>query len=411
MADRSNWWLRPRVVFSVLALVVVLAVLLAPSPEPGLENPNLTSYSVAPNGARGLHDIAARLGWRVERRVEPFRGVADSNATYAVLIPPIDLTSGEVGVLLSAVRAGAGLVVVPGAGSPISDSLGLRPSRRSLTPISTWPMGHDDDESDSVATDLQRPDDLQPGVPDERAALYDLELHHVLETMRPLPHDATVFLEGRRVSDLQLRPVVLGRSLGRGRVVVIGDPGILLNDLMRDSGFAVLPIRLLEWVSPAAGAPVVFSEFHQGFGRHASLTRALARGFVGTPIGRALGVLAVAALLLVMSLGIRAMPPMPRQRIERRSPLEHVTALARAYEQIGATRTAARNLVRGLRRRRVAGRRSITDTELLRAVADRHPAVSPDVDRIIAAMERTTSPAELLAVGRAIANIERTIYQ
>ena len=66
---------------------------------------------------------------------------------------------------------------------------------------------------------------------------------------------------------------------------------------MRDSGFAVLPIRLLEWASPDAGAPIVFAEFHHGFGRHASLTRTVARGLVHTPAGRAVGVLARRALL------------------------------------------------------------------------------------------------------------------
>lgn len=410
MPEAASWWLRPRVVFSILALVVVLAVLLAPAPERGAAVPNLTTHSVAPNGARGLHDLAKRFGWPVARRLEPFRGVVDSTATYAVLMPPIELTSGEVGTLLAAVRAGAGLVVVPLEGSPIADSLGLRQSRRSIPPLSSYSI-EDLQGDDTAEVDPERPAAPDTGEVVRRAALYDMELHHVLEATRPLPIDTMVFLRGRRANDPGLRPVVLGRPLGRGRVVAIADPAILLNDTMRDSGFAVLPIRLLEWASPVAGAPVVFAEFHHGFGRHASLTRAVARGLVHTPAGRAVGILAIAALLLVMSRAIRPMPPIARQRIERRSPLEHVTALARAYEQIGATRTTVRNLVRGLRRRRVAGRRSVTDTELLRAIAERHPAVSADVDRVIAATEQTVPPAELLAVGRAIATIERTIYQ
>lgn len=410
MAEAGSWWLRPRVVFSILALVVVLAVLLAPAPEPGIAEPNLTTYSVAPNGARGLHDLAARLGWPVSRRLEPFRGAVDSAATYAVLMPPIELTSGEVGSLLAAVRSGAGLVIIPREGSPIADSLGLRRSRVAI-PLSTSPDDHDADEADTAEVDRERPAAPDTGEVVRRAELYDMELRHVLEATRPLPIDTTVFLRGRRVNDSSLRPAVLGRPLGRGRVVAVADPAILLNDTMRDSGFAVLPIRLLEWASPGAGAPIVFAEFHHGFGRHASLTRTVARGITHAPLGRAVGVLAIAALVLVVSQAIRPMPPIARQRIERRSPLEHVTALARAYEQIGATRTTVRSLVRGLRRRRVAGRRSITDTELLRAIAERHPAVSADVDRVIAATEQTVSPSELLAVGRAIATIERTIHQ
>jgi hypothetical protein len=241
--------------------------------------------------------------------------------------------------------------------------------------------------------------------------LYDMKLHHVLETTRPPPTGAVTFLEGMRLSDSRSRPIVLGFPVGRGRIVAIADPRILLNDTMRDSGFAELPIRVLEWLSPGQRSPLVFAEYHQGFGRHASLTRTIGRGLIFTPVGRAIGVLAVAALLLLLSKAIRPMPPRPRQRIERRSPLEHVTALARAYEQVGATRTVTRSLVRGLRRRRIVGRRAVPDAELLRSLAGRQPAISADVERVVAATDTPVPPSELLAVGRAIATIERTIYQ
>ena len=411
MADGSSWWLQPRLVFSALLMIVVIAVLVAPTTEAGSDEPHLTSYSFAANGARGLHDVAARLGWPVHRRLEPFRGLIDSTSTYAVLIPPIDLTSVEVSVLLAAVRKGAGLVVIPARGSPLADSLGLRPSRRTLSPVSISSRADSGDASDSVPPDLQREDLASAPGSVELARLYEMELYHFLESTRPLPAATVTFLEGRRVSGSPPRPIVLGFPLGQGRIVVFADPRILLNDTMRDSGFAELPVRLLEWISPDRQAPLVFAEYHQGFGRHASLTRTVARGLVFTPPGRALGILALAALLLLMSKAIRPMPPMPRQRIERRSPVEHVTALARAYEQVGATRTAARNLVRGLRRRRIVGRRAVPDAELLRGLAARHPAISAEVERVVAATATPVSPSELLAVGRAIATIERTIYQ
>ena len=411
MADDSSWWLRPRLVFSVLLAVVVVAVLVAPTTDVGVDEPYLTSYSFAPNGARGFHDVAARLGWPVERRLEPFRGAIDSASTYAVLMPPIDLTGAEVSAMLSAVRRGAGLIVIPARGSPLADSLGLRQSRRSVSPVSMTPSAEAGDTSDAGGADRHR--EARGTVPeqDDFASLYDMELHHVLETTRPLPDNTVTFLEGRRLSDSPARPIVLGRAMGRGRIVAIADPRILLNDTMQDSGLAELPVRMLEWVSPGVRAPLVFAEYHQGFGRHASLTRTVARGLIHTPAGRALGLLAVAALLLLLSKAVRPMPPKPRQRIERRSPLEHVTALARAYEQVGATRTAARSLVRGLRRRRIVGRRTVPDAELLRTLAARHAALAPDVERVVAATEAPASPAELLAVGRAIATIERTIYQ
>ncbi len=411
MADGSSWWLRPRVVFSALLTVVIVAVLVAPSTDIGADDAHLTSYSFAPNGARGFHDLAHRLGWRVERRLDPFRSGADSTAVHAVLLPPIDLTSGEVGVLLDAVRAGAGLIVIPAPGSPIADSLGVRQSRRSVSPISTTLSVPPGRPADSTKFDLQRTVYPKAAQSEHFAELYDLELHHVLEIVRPLPARTISFLDGRRLSDSGRRQIVAGYPLGRGRIVVMADPRIIVNDRMRDTGFAELPVRALEWVSPASGARLVFAEYHQGFGRHASLTRAVGSAIVSTPLGRAVGVLGVAALLLLLSRAIRPIPPRPRERIERRSPLEHVTALARAYEQVGATRTAVRSLVRGLRRRRIVGRRTVPDADLLRALAARHPAISAEVERVVAATDAPVSPSELLVVGRAIATIERTIHQ
>ena len=405
MGDSTSWWLRPRVVFSTLAIVVIVALLLSPSTEPGSGEPYLTTYSVAPNGARGFHDIADRLGWTVERKLEPFRELADSAVVYAVLLPPIDLTSREAGLVLDGVRAGAGLIIIPRDDSPMADSLGLRPSPWSSALSTGFEHG------DSTATNPQwMPRESAPGS-ESWAPLYDFEVHRTLEFTRPMPPETVTFLEARKLEDSTMRAVVLGRDFGRGRVVAIADPSILLNDTMRDSGFAQLPVRLLEWVSPRPGAPLIFTEYHQGFGRHASLTRTLLRGFVETPIGRALGALAIAALLLLLSAAYRPLPPRARPRIERRSPLEHVTALARAYEQVGATRTTVRNLLRGLRRRRIVGRRSLPDTELLQALADRHPAIAPDVARVLAGTGQPVSPSELLAIGRSIATIERTIYQ
>ena len=78
MADPVEWWLRPRVVFSVLAFIVLLAVISTPRAELGGGLPSLTTFSHAENGARGLHDLAERLGWQVEQRLEPYRAPVDS---------------------------------------------------------------------------------------------------------------------------------------------------------------------------------------------------------------------------------------------------------------------------------------------------------------------------------------------
>ena len=102
----------------------------------------------------------------------------------------------------------------------------------------------------------------------------------------------------------------------------------------------------------------------------------------------------------------------PRTVVERRSPLEHVGALSRAYEQARASRTAARRLARGVSRRHAHGAwRRADDEEFLRSIATRHPRLAPEVERVIAATRQSVTPAELVQVGRAIEVIERTLQE
>ncbi|MBX6333692.1 MAG: hypothetical protein IRY91_17745 [Gemmatimonadaceae bacterium] len=109
---------------------------------------------------------------------------------------------------------------------------------------------------------------------------------------------------------------------------------------------------------------------------------------------------------------MRPIPPSPRRTIERRSPFEHVGALSRAYEQIGATRLATKRLVRGLRRRHTLGATDgMSDAEYLALLAGRKPEVADDAALLRRALETPLPAAEWVAVGGAIDHIERTITQ
>jgi hypothetical protein len=167
---------------------------------------------------------------------------------------------------------------------------------------------------------------------------------------------------------------------------------------------------MLEWVTPPGARRLVFDEYHQGYGTHVEIVTVVREVLTRTPPGRVLLQIAAAALVLLLAVAPRPVRPVPRTRIERRSPLEHVGALSRAYEQIGATRLAARRLVRGLRRRHPYGAaRARTDEEFLEALRTRHAALAPDVQLLAAAIARPLPPAEFVAAGRAIENIERTL--
>lgn len=406
--------LRPRVVLPALGVLLVVTVLFAPTV--GDTRNALTTHSTSAGGARGLQDIARRLGWRTVRRDVRLTSVPrlDSTATYAVLAPVVDVSVEETHVLLDAVRRGAGLLVVPQRGSPLSDSLGIAPASfgapQLLSPADSTASCTDDQNRrgliDWAGTGVQS-FWLVPrvGLPDDTVVFARLQA--TAETRRRVAAAGADTLKGAlgTAGPDGILTAAVGFALGRGRVVVVADPDWLRNDVLRVCEWNAAPqaARMLDYLrgSPSAGGLLVFDEYHQGYGRHASTSAVIRSALEDTPPGRAVLQAVAAALVLLAAVGARALPPRPRTRFERRSPLEHVGALAHAYGQVGATRTAARRLVRGLRRRHTvaavstarvgtggpSGSGASSDDDLfLDAVVARHPAVAPDVTALRVAM-------------------------
>ena len=465
MLDRL---LTPKVVFGALAVVIVIGSLVAPEGQPDDAVGTLSSLSYEPSGMRGWYEGAQRLGWKVKRREDRFRGNLDPRAVYVVLSPVIDPTASEVGALLGAVRRGAGLVVSARRGSPLADSLHLYSDDFQYVghPVVGGSMGRPRDEvlhdaaahmsdsslqafalrrrrehlADSIASAgaAGRPetdDDFGPTLVDSTAivragdadsaarrvtrrapvppalAAYTHHVHAALTSVRPFPDDTTVFLAVMTMRRLTptIRPAVIGWEMNEGRVVVLADAGIVRNSLMGGEQLTVLPQRLLEWAAPSIPAPVIFDEYHHGLGNHGSALRAVRNALIGTPVGRAGMQILLAGLVLLLALGARPIAARARMRLERRSPLEHVGALSRAYMQKGATRLAARRLVRGIRRRHGTAARGGDDEAFLKRLADRHPALAPGVKRLVAATKDPVTPRELTELADDIDTIERTL--
>ena len=115
------------------------------------------------------------------------------------------------------------------------------------------------------------------------------------------------------------------------------------------------------------------------------------------------------------ALAPRAIRPRDPERIERRSPLEHVDALARAYAQVGASRTAVTHLLRGVRRRLERGsarpRAARTDEEFLRSVEQTDPALRADVERVRSALADGARKEALAEAGAALGRIEASLIK
>jgi hypothetical protein len=197
---------------------------------------------------------------------------------------------------------------------------------------------------------------------------------------------------------------------GRGTVVAFSDATPFTNRELQGSGAAVLFARAAARAA-AGGQAVVFDEYHHGHTEGATLTGGMRRFLARRPLGHAFLQLGLVGLFLLLLHGRRFGRPLPSPPARRRSPLEHVEALAGAYRQAGARRTARRLLVAGLARR--LGRRPPRDdraeAELLERLAA-HPQAGPaaagarreweqggkadlvalarDVDRILAEVRR-----------------------
>ena len=112
----------------------------------------------------------------------------------------------------------------------------------------------------------------------------------------------------------------------------------------------------------------------------------------------------------MLALSVRPIAPVRHETIERRSPLEHVGALSRAYAAVGATRLASRRLLRGLRRRHPLGATGTLDDDgylaLLRA---RAAGTAADAAFLRRAIREPLPAAEFARTGVAIDHIERTL--
>jgi hypothetical protein len=388
----------------VLAVIVAAVALLAP--EAVNDAGNASTRSAAPDGARISYELAARMGWHVSRRDTPFEMV-DGRSVQVVLAPRELLGAQEVHRLLDNVRHGGGLIFdVAGSESGIADSLGL-----SLGKLRSVHDGGRDSlcGGEGAGRVTRRPSTAV----EIRARLYELTTRE-LKWRRPPPGVTTAVISATipHASDT----VGTAFPLGAGRVVAVASADVFHNDAIRACEFDIdlAVAQTLEYVEPAdmAHATLVFDEFHHGYGAHGGSITAVARYLAHTASGHFLEQALLAALMLLMAYAPRDIAPRDPERMPRRSPLEHADALAHAYSDVEATRTATSRLVSGVRRRvgrivSVSG--AASDDAFLDAVARRTPTLTPSVEAVRRGLSETLTPRQFAAIANAILDIEQQL--
>ncbi|MEO8563256.1 MAG: DUF4350 domain-containing protein [bacterium] len=400
-----EWWTRPGIMLPLVVALIALVALLAPQGGgDDLGDTRLSTHRAGPSGARLLYESVERLGWRASQRdTSPAPGPATGITVHAVLAPSRRVTAGEAHAYLEAVRGGDALLLVLETRDALSDSLGVQHTTRGgqLVPIAA------DLEGCRRQIEL-----VPPRWVDGRVHLWGLRWQH------GPPGDRKLFgvvnfddpAGGAGES-------VVGFALGKGRVVVVADPDLLRNDVVRRCawGADVRVVRLLEWLRAGglvARTALVVDEYHHGYGHAPTASDVVYDFLIGHPVGRTVLQIALAALVLLLAVAPRALPPVDVLRVERRHPLEQIDALAHAYEQVHATRTAAARLVHGLRSRVERGwrpERGRPDDDFLHDAELRAPALAGDVDLVRRALHETLPDRDLPELGAALRRIEQTL--
>jgi hypothetical protein len=327
-----------------LLVLVVLAVLLiiarigtGRNREPSAD-PRRSTYLTAPAGAHGFAAALERLGVRVVQlrqrlpRVEAQVLAAAAEPTVvAVLGPTSALDGGDAAALAGLSSAGLDLLIAGGRAEAAMRCFGyaVRPMLQSEPAVST----------------------------DRR---YRLDVRAVLRRTRRRAVAATPADSARCAEPVVLRVDTLLRMEGSGAPVavrlglsygsaatLVADDEVFTNRALRGAAGAPFVLRLVT----DRYRRLVVDEYDHGFGPSGRLDQAVAAWIRRTPWGWAGVQLAAVGLLVLFTAGVRFGPVQRRLERRRRSPLEHVHALATALAAAGGHELAVRLLVRGLQRR------------------------------------------------------------
>jgi hypothetical protein len=345
----------------VLALLALLAQQAGRRSRPADEvDRRLSTLLTGPDGARGLADALERLGLEVRRwRQRPQFLSRDPGSTgreaFVVLDPAYALSVPSMQALLgsddSTLRR-MDLVLAGEAVDPLMgcfgymirsvwpDSLRVAPPDQAPGLDAPWVHAHLARRGERVYADSSRMEDIGPFrclVPPFRVR------ERLLVTETGLP--------------VALRLVPDDRE-GR-EILLVADAELFRNRALRTTDAGPFMVGLFH----GRYARATFDEYHQGFGPSGSMAGAVLAWSRRHPLGWAAWQLAVVGLL---ALGFGAARFGPIRRIierRRRSPLEHVRALASALAAAKGHDAAIAALVRGLRRRLLpAGQRAPGDS-------------------------------------------------
>lgn len=324
-----------------LALLLVAAAWLGRRPE---EDTDIrpSTFLTGPGGSRALLDATLRLGVPVQRfrgRPRDLAGLAPAGRSILLILSPtIPLSAPEIREVLD--FGAANELVLAGKGAePLMRCFGYRVNRRMF---------------DSSRVARPGPDELGD-VPWVHATLIGTGVRRVVDSSRT--HDVgRIACEVPTLTGIdtllrnesgRLVAVRLRRGGAAPPVILVSDEELFRNRTLRRTWAGPYLLGLV-----AAGrGRVLFDEFHHGFGPSGSLAALTLAWSARSPWGWLAWQIAIVGLLALLFGAVRFGPARPGIPRVRRSPLEHLRALAHALAAARGHDVAIAAIVRGLRRR------------------------------------------------------------
>ena len=295
-----------------------------------------STFRTDPGGARGLLEATQRLGidvLRFRERPNQLTSLQDRpRQIFVILGPKAPVSAPDIPIVLKFHKT-SDLLLAGSRTNNLMRCFGFEVKDRLFDSVqvdgrqasATYVHASLVATRDSVATDSTREDDV--GLVQCKVPKFT-SVHTLLGSPRG-PVAMRLVEEGGRA------------------VILVADPRLMANRSMRETDAGVFVLALIS----GNYDHVVFDEYHHGYGASGSMVAATLAWSGRSPWGWAVWQLTAAGVLALLFGAIRFGPALPGIPRRRRSPLEHVRALATALAAAHGHDQAIAAIVRGLRRR------------------------------------------------------------
>ncbi|HQZ82343.1 MAG TPA: DUF4350 domain-containing protein [Pyrinomonadaceae bacterium] len=368
-------------------------------------NPNRSSYNTDPTGFHAFYTLLSETGRKTVRWQNKTSALDahDAPGTF-VIVGPLkkEISETERGEILRWVANGGKLVVIDRSPDAAFVSDGGEPSF-TIDPMRAGFPFLDEAGMKEPTRDVPPALPVQPtvftvnvgSIQPSRFGAYIRWPARTSESDEPEPDASTqtppppkVFtvndnvFSGEPVADLKTdgKAIVVSRTYGSGRIVILTDPFVLSNHGISLLDNAQLGVNL---VAARSGETIAFDEYHHGFG---SNENRMVEYFKGTPVVAIFLQFFLIAGLILFSQSRRFARPLPTKEPDRLTKLEYLSAMAELQRRTGSYDLAVENIYREFRRRaaRLVGvdAKTVSNADLARLIASRagkEPAAVEDV--------------------------------